>query len=204
MNVAGMQGTALKVAELVEQEQGMVARAAEVSVVGRPLLFTMGWAGAGIHVENDLHRRVPVMNLVDPHPVHVGQGFNVPVGGQKLRLEAPHLAGRGCLFRDSLADDDPSHDRVEAEPVSIVHVAVPAKASENGLTKLPDKTVTAVLPTTGVREWVPAISVSPTASSSSRYGNNPASEETLEPWNSSFNRRSKWGLRTPSFDSPIG
>ena len=132
----------------------MVAGAAEVAVVGRPLLFAMGWADAGIHVENDLRRRMPVMNLVDPHPVHVGQGFNVPVGGQKLRLETPHLAGRGCLFRDSLAADDPSHDRVEAEPVGIVHVVVPAKASENGLAELRDKTVATVLPTTGVRQYV--------------------------------------------------
>ena len=71
----------------------MVAGAAEVAVVRRPLLFAMGWADAGIHVENDLRRWVPVMNLVDPHPVHVGQGFNVLVGGQKLCLEATHLAG---------------------------------------------------------------------------------------------------------------
>jgi hypothetical protein len=50
----------------------------------------------------------------------------------------------------------------------------------------------------------PAMSVSPIASSSSRYGNNPASEVTLEPWNPSFSRRSKSSLRTPSFVSPIG
>ncbi len=54
-----------------------------------------------------------------------------------------------------MAADDPPHDRVEAEPVSIVHVVVPAKASENGLAKLPDKTVATVLPTTDVRECVP-------------------------------------------------
>ena len=103
-----------------------------------------------------------------------------------------------------MAADDPSHDRVEAEPVGIVHVVVPAKAPENGLAELRDKTVATVLPTTGVGEYVPAISLSPTASSSSRYGNNPASEVTLEPWNSSLSRRSKSSLRTPSFDQPIG
>ena len=32
--------------------------------------------------ENDHLRRMAVMNLVDPHPVHVDQGFNVLVGGQ--------------------------------------------------------------------------------------------------------------------------
>ena len=41
-----------------------------------------------------------------------------------------------------MAADDPSHDRIEAEPVGIVHIVVPAKASENGLAELPDKTVT--------------------------------------------------------------
>jgi hypothetical protein len=54
-----------------------------------------------------------------------------------------------------MAADDPPHDRVEAEPVSIVHVVVPAKAPENGLAELPDKTVTTVLPTTDVCEHVP-------------------------------------------------
>ncbi len=46
-------------------------------------------------------------------------------------------------------------NRVETEPVGIVHVVVPAKASENGLAELPDKTVATVLATTGVREYVP-------------------------------------------------
>ena len=109
-------------------------------------------ADAAVHVENDLRRRVPVMNPVDPHPVHVGQDFNVRVGGQKLRLKAPHLAGRGCLFCDSMAADDPPHDRVEAEPVGIVHVVVTAKAPENELAELPDKTLATVLPTTSGRE----------------------------------------------------
>ena len=94
------------------------------------------------------------MNLVDPHTIHIGQGFNVRVGGQNLSLETPHLAGRGSLFRDGMAADDPPHDRVEAEPVGIVHVVIPAKAPENGLAELPNKTVTTVLSTTRVRECV--------------------------------------------------
>ena len=155
MNVAGAQGTPFQITELVEQEKGMVTRAAEVPVVGCSLLIAMGRANAAVHVENDLRRRVPVMNLVDPHPVHVGQGFNVRVGGQKLCLKTSHLAGGSGLSFDGLAADDPPHDRVEAEPVGIVHVVVPAKASENGLAELPDKTVAAVLPATGVRECIP-------------------------------------------------
>ena len=104
-----------------------------------------------------------------------------------------------------MATDDPPHDRVEAEPVGIVYVVVPAKASENGLAGLPYKTVTTVLPTTGVHEYVPG-----TLGQSDRIiqlpvrQQHPASEVTLAPWNSSLSRRSKSSLRTPSFDSPIG
>jgi hypothetical protein len=54
-----------------------------------------------------------------------------------------------------MATHDPPHRRVEAESIGIVHVVVPAKASENGPPELPDKTVTTVLPTTGVREYAP-------------------------------------------------
>ena len=68
VDVTGTQGTPFKVTELVEQEQGMVASAAEVSVVDRSFLVAMGRADAWVHVENDLRRRVPVMNLVDPLP----------------------------------------------------------------------------------------------------------------------------------------
>jgi hypothetical protein len=59
------------------------------------------------------------------------------------------------LSFDGLAADDPPHDRVEAEPVGIVHVVVAAKASEKGLAKLPGKTVASILPTTGIGEHVP-------------------------------------------------
>ena len=54
-----------------------------------------------------------------------------------------------------MAADDPPHDWVAAEPVGIVHVAIAAVASENGLAQPPNKTVATVLPTTGIRERVP-------------------------------------------------
>jgi hypothetical protein len=66
---------------------------------------------------------------------------------------AHHLTARGRPFRDSMAANDPSHDRVEVEPLSTVHVVVPAKPPENRLTDLREKTVATVLPTTGVRQY---------------------------------------------------
>jgi hypothetical protein len=50
----------------------------------------------------------------------------------------------------------------------------------------------------------PAIAVNPSASSSSRYANNPTSEVTTELQAWSIKRRSKSSLRTPSFDSAAG
>ncbi len=133
----------------------MIAGASEVSVVGRSFLVAVGRADATVHVENDLRRRAMAVHTVDPMPGKIGKRGEVFLGGQNLRLEASHLTGRGSLFRDSMAADDPPHDRVEAEPVGIVHVVVPAEAPENGLAELPDKTVATVLPTTGVRQYVP-------------------------------------------------
>ena len=52
-----------------------------------------------------------------------------------------------------MAAGDPPHDRAEAGPAGIVHAAVAAKASENGLAERPGKTVAAVLTTAGVREY---------------------------------------------------
>ena len=149
------------------------------------------------------------MRTVDPSAGKIGKRGEVFLSGQNLRLEAPHLAGRGRPPLDGMTANNPTHGGITAETVGIVHVVVATKTAKNGGAELPDKTVATVLPTTGVCEYVPgnlgpAISVSPTASSSSRYDNNPASVVTLEPWNSSFKRRSKYSLRTPSFDSPIG
>ncbi len=95
------------------------------------------------------------MNPVDPLPGKIGKRGEVFLGGQNLRLEAPHLTGRGSLSFDGLAADDPPHDRVEAEPISVVHIVVPAKTSENGLAELPNKTVATILPTTAVGEYAP-------------------------------------------------
>ena len=46
VNVTGAQGTPFQITELVEQERGMVAGAAEASVVGRSLLVAVDRADA--------------------------------------------------------------------------------------------------------------------------------------------------------------
>ena len=95
------------------------------------------------------------MHTVDPLPGKIGKRGEVFLGGQNLRLEAPHLTGRGSLFRDSMAADDPPHGGITAQTVGIVHVVVPAKASENGLAELPDQAMPPVLAGTAVLEKTP-------------------------------------------------
>ncbi len=62
-------GAPLQVTELVEQEQGMIAGATEVPVVGRGPLITVGWADDTVQVENDHLRRTTVV-----HPSMHGSG----------------------------------------------------------------------------------------------------------------------------------
>jgi len=61
--------------------------------------------------------------MVDPLPGKIGECSEVFLGGRDLRLEAPHLTGRGSLSFDGLAADNPLHRGVKAEPVGIVHAA---------------------------------------------------------------------------------
>src|SRR3954451_6763998 len=95
MDVARAQGAALEVAELVEDEQRVVAGAAEVPVPGRALLGPVGWALRAVHVEDDAVRRPALVHPVDPGAGQVRERGEVGLGGQPPGLEPPHLAARG-------------------------------------------------------------------------------------------------------------
>ncbi len=144
VDVAGAQGAALQVAELVEHEQRVIAGAAEVAVVGRAFLLAMGRADGAVHVEHDQLRRLAVVNPVDPLARQVRKGSEVVVGRQQLGLEPPHLAGRGAAALDRLAADDPAHGGIAPEPVGVVHVLVTGEATIDRLTQETDDAVPAV------------------------------------------------------------
>ena len=71
------------------------------------------------------------MHPVYPLPGQIGKCGAVLIGGRNRRLEAPHLAARGRLFGDGIAANDPPHDRIEAQPIRIVHVVLAAKATKH-------------------------------------------------------------------------
>ena len=56
MDIAGTQGAPLDVAELVEDEQGVVAAAAEAAIVGAAFLIALGGIDDRVDVENDCLR----------------------------------------------------------------------------------------------------------------------------------------------------
>jgi len=96
------------------------------------------------------------MNLVDPRPAHVGQGFNVHIACQKLRLEACHLAGGCSLSFNGFATNNPPHGGITAQTVGIVHVVVATKTAKEGLAELSRHAVPPVLAGAAIGENIPS------------------------------------------------
>ena len=92
------------------------------------------------------------MNLVDPRPAHIGQGFNVHIACQNFRLEAPHLAAGRSLSFDGLATNNPPHSGITSQTLSVVHVFITANASKQRLAELTRHTVPSILAGTAVVE----------------------------------------------------
>jgi hypothetical protein len=86
VDVAGSQRAPFHVAELVEHEQWVIARAAEVAVVGAAFLLAVGRALARIHVENDGPRWTAGVHLVDPSSGQIGKRGKVLGPGQPCNL----------------------------------------------------------------------------------------------------------------------
>src|SRR4051794_8595972 len=94
VHVAGPQGAALEVAELVQDEQRVVAGAAEVAVPGRALLRAVGRALRAVHVEDDAVRRSAFVHPIDSGAGQSGERRQVRLGREPPGLEAAHLAAR--------------------------------------------------------------------------------------------------------------
>jgi hypothetical protein len=151
VDVAGPQGAALRITELVEDEQRVIAGAAEVAVVGAALLLAVSRTDARIHIEHD-HLHGPAgMHGVDPAPGEISERGQVRVEGQHLGLEAAHLAGGCGLPGDSPTTDDPAHGRIVGQAFGIVHVLVAGQSTEHGLAELAQQGMSPVRARAGVR-----------------------------------------------------
>ena len=125
----------LQVAELVEHEQGMVAGAAEVAVVGGALLLAVGLADRAVHVEDDPGELAMPVRAIDPLAGQVHQPVQVLAGRERLGLEPADLAGRGGRMVSGPTADHGAHRGIDAQALSVVEVLVPGQATEEGLTQ---------------------------------------------------------------------
>jgi len=139
-----------QIAELVEQEQRVVAGAIVVAVPDAVLLFAMRRAEARIHSEKNAFRRTASMNVVDPLAGKVGERRQVFPCRQPLRLKAAHLAGRGSATKSRLAADNPSHRWITAQTFGVVHVLVSGEAAKDRLPEHPGQCVATILAGAGI------------------------------------------------------
>ena len=109
------------------------------------LLFAVGRAHARIHVEHDTSRWATAVHKVNPLAGQVGKSREVCRCREPLRLEASHLARRGCVTLSRLATDDPAHCRIMAQTFGVVHVLISSETTKHRLPQQPDQRMAAVL-----------------------------------------------------------
>lgn len=152
VDVARPQHRPLQIAELVEDEQGMIAGASEMPVEDRAFLPAVGGAVRAVHVEDERLETRALMDPLDPNAREAAQGFEVLLGRQHLGLEAGHLARRGGEPKGVPMADQGAHGRVEPQPLGVVHVVVARQASKDRLPEETKECMLDVLPRTNIDE----------------------------------------------------
>ena len=92
------------------------------------------------------------MHRVDPQARQIGERGEVLRSSQPLGLKAAHLAGRGSLTHWRPSADHPTHRRVAAQPLGVVHVLVAGQPPEYRLPQQPDQEVLSVLAGACIRQ----------------------------------------------------
>jgi hypothetical protein len=152
VGIAGPKEAALQVAELVEQEQRVIAGAAEVAVPDRAFLLAVGRALRAVHVEDDRAGQLAFVDAVDPGARQIREGFQVDVRRQPIGLEAPHLAARRGHTIEPLTADDGPHGGVAGELLGVVHVFIAGEPPEHRLAKQPTQLMARVLAAATIQE----------------------------------------------------
>ncbi len=114
----------------------MIARAAEVPVVCRTFLLTIGLADRAIQVEDDLAYGLAVVNRINSAPGQIHERRQVRRLRQQVGLETTHLTGGSRMPLLCPAVDYVSHGWFDREPLGVVGVLVTGEPAEDRLPKL--------------------------------------------------------------------
>jgi hypothetical protein len=172
MHVARSKRTAFEVAVLIEHEERVIAGAAEMTIPYALLLLAMGWADAGVHVEDDLIVCAVRANAVGQRRIVQRER----AGFLALQAIAFRIGPSGSVRRHGLLLpcrrlSSASPDRDEA--LGIVHVLVAARRPKTDWRSMPTNARRPFLPVRASAIASPARSLKPSASSSSRYASKP-------------------------------
>ncbi len=141
-----------EVAELVEEEQRVVAGAFKVAVVGGALLLTVGLTDRTVPVQDELGALAVAVGLVDPLAGEIDQMLEVLRGAEGLGLEACHLpGGGGRLILGRTTDHDPQGG-IEAEALGIIDIFIAGQTAVERWAKESQQAVLSVLPRAGVKQ----------------------------------------------------
>ena len=114
VHVAGTQGAAFEITELVEHEQWMIAGAGVMPVPNAHLLLAMGRAHARIHVEHDASRRAVTVHKVDPLAGQIGKPRIAHRGPRDVAgwsmVGGAGRSGTPGAARGKNGDDEDEHD----------------------------------------------------------------------------------------------
>ena len=138
-------------------------------------------------------RRCGVRDIAPSTPLSVqsAQPFHVAVLGKHLGLEPAHGVGACRWSVHASVSNDYPHRRVGGQAFSIVGILVAARRLYTDCLRRPTNRCCTLRPPQLSCRHPSAVSVSPSASSSSRQANSPASEVMVAPRNSNRIRRSK-------------
>jgi hypothetical protein len=100
---------------MVEDEQGIVAGAAEVAVEGGSLLPAVGLADRAVHVHRQIGQLAVPASVIDPSTGEVYQPVQVGRGGERPGLEVGDFACGGRRVLSGLTAHDGPHGGVEAK-----------------------------------------------------------------------------------------
>jgi hypothetical protein len=160
----------------------------------------MDRALGAVDVENHPLRARVCRRMLNQIRVHASQTLVVPLLGEDLRLEPLQRRRQRDARLPSLPRGEHSKRRVLGQPLGVIRVRVPGETAIDRLTNQVGQRELGVAPGAGSMRYRSITALRPRRSSNSRGNNNPASEVTVAPRNSTRS----WGVERDANRSRFG